>query len=932
MSRRYFFIFSLVLLSQRVSATEINGIVLDGKTKEPLIGASIFIKETKTGVSVSLSGSYKLIISKAGSYTLICSFIGYQTKEKIVIIKNQEKEQVDFELEENTNLLNEIVVTGVLERTSEQFAIYTEKNSPSIVNVMSAKTIELMPDITVANILQRFSGVSVDRNSSGDAQYAIIRGMDQRYNYTLVNGIKIPSPDNKNRYVPMDLFPSDLLDRLEVIKSLTPSMEGDATGGVMNLVMKDAPAKFTALANVASGSNTLALQRGFSTFAGWQDMAPAQRNGLDYVATSSDFSYRNFDYYNVQPINQIYGFSIGDRLTKNKRLGAVFAGSYQNLYRSTSTTYFAPNVQAGPDNLPYFDDILIRQYSNHQNRLGLHLKADYQIDKKNSLKLYSMFVELDEVQRRHTADTSLSIGRNGPGTGNTYLLDRSRVQQQQIFNVTLQGDHSLSTFLKMNWSGVYSKANNVVPDWSEFQTSQQVGYDISGKQVVLTPQALYNFKRFWLANSDRDYTGYLNFIFEKRLGAADIEWSTGGLFRDKERNNTYFTYNLIPTTVAGRPPAFLNGVDQINPSQWQFYGPGAAQGGASNPNTYIAHEQIGAAYLQAKILLKGKYEFIGGVRLEHTRQDYLLTTEPPEYPGRVGNKSYLDILPSLNFKYKMTASENLRVSYFKSINRPGFFDLVPSQIKGEVFNESGNPFVRHAIIDNMDIRLERFSRALDQVLIGVFYKYITDPIELSWGKDSVSNSTSSAAISPRNLGNARNFGLELAITKYWGNFGISGNYTYTNSAITTNKLYYYANNTQGVVKQTRPLQGQADHIANFSLLYKNVDAGINLQLASVYTGNRITFVSNYQDLDYWQKPIFTMDFSFEKSFLKYFSFYIKIQNILNSPFISYIKHENVYLTGPNALPDQAERSNIQVQREYYGQNFLTGIRYKFSKP
>jgi hypothetical protein len=109
-------------------------------------------------------------------------------------------------------------------------------------------------------------GVTIERNSNGDGQYAILRGMDKRYNYTLVNGVKIPSPDNKYRYVPLDIFPSDLLDRLEVYKTLTPAMEGDAIGGAVNMVMKDAPDRFTLSANISSGYNELFLQRNFMSF------------------------------------------------------------------------------------------------------------------------------------------------------------------------------------------------------------------------------------------------------------------------------------------------------------------------------------------------------------------------------------------------------------------------------------------------------------------------------------------------------------------------------------------------------------------------------------------------------------------------------------------------------------------------------------------
>ena len=99
------------------------------------------------------------------------------------------------------------------------------------MNIMSAKTIQLLPDYTIGDVLQRVSGVTTQKSVTGGGQFANIRGMDARYNYTTIDGVKVPSPDYKNSYVPMDIFPSEMVERLEVIKTLTPDMEGDAIGG-----------------------------------------------------------------------------------------------------------------------------------------------------------------------------------------------------------------------------------------------------------------------------------------------------------------------------------------------------------------------------------------------------------------------------------------------------------------------------------------------------------------------------------------------------------------------------------------------------------------------------------------------------------------------------------------------------------------------------
>jgi len=170
----------------------------------------------------------------------------------VTIVSTNTALVIEFALSEKSNFLQEAVVTSKNLGESDDFARKSEQKAENVMNIIGAKAIELLPDVTVGNLLQRVSGVSVVRNSSGDGQYAIIRGMDKRYNYTAVNGIKIPSPDDKNRYVPMDIFPSNLLGRLEVVKALTPNMEGDAIGGAMNMVMKSVP-DYLIISGTASG-------------------------------------------------------------------------------------------------------------------------------------------------------------------------------------------------------------------------------------------------------------------------------------------------------------------------------------------------------------------------------------------------------------------------------------------------------------------------------------------------------------------------------------------------------------------------------------------------------------------------------------------------------------------------------------------------------
>ena len=179
-----------------------------------------------------------------------------------------------------------------------------------------------------------------------------------------------------------------------------------------------------------------------------------------------------------------------------------------------------------------------------------------------------------------------------------------------------------------------------------------------------------------------------------------------------------------------------------------------------------------------------------------------------------------------------------------------------------------------------------------------------------------------------NFGTATNYGFEAVFTKYFNKFGVSGNYTYTQSSITTNKRIYQRDasgsiiNTEG--SQTRPLQGQSAHIANLSLIYKNTTLGFDAQLSGVYTGPRINIVSPFLGLDYWQRGTSQLDFSAEKKFGKHVSLFLKATNLLNNAIV-------VELLKPNTLtnlPEQTRTDRILVQKDVFQQSFLLGVRFK----
>jgi outer membrane receptor protein involved in Fe transport len=919
----------------------IKGKVFDSSTGEPLAGTTIHLVETKYSTIVNLDGSYIFRNIKPGKYKIEVSLTGYKKPKQldVEVGENAVVNVADIALENDVNELAQVLLVGGSYKRSDNSARNLEKNGEVLQNILSEKTIQLLPDLTVANALQRVSGVTIQRDNTGDGRYAIIRGMDQRYNNTLVNGIKIPSPDDKYRFVPMDIFPSEMLERLEVIKALTPNMEGDAIGGTMNLVMKTAPDRFLFTVNASGGYSTLFSSRPFSAFnhSGINKRSPAEINGNSYTATPADFPLGNLNFSNkANPINSTLGLTIGDR-SQNQKLGVILSASYQNFYKGSISDRLIPDAQPLPapvGNTLNPSDAYIRQYSTQTNRIGLQNKIDYVFNSRNKISLFNLYLHQNEFQTRYTPDSV--TGLNSSATQATVTPEyRSRWQIQNIYNATLHGDHQLSDKLKFDWSGVYSIAKQDIPDMATYNFDLQVttsnGKEVSADSTI--PVGTANvMTRTWQHNTDQDLTGYANLGYTPTLFNRVVDFEGGGLYRYKTRDNYYSAYDLQSTAQANTP---FHSIATV-PLYFQTQGQATGDFIATTANTYTAHEKVAAGYVQAKFMLWKGFQVLGGVRVENTMLDYTTALPPTSTIGAYGTIHYTDVLPGIHLKYLLTDKQNLRLSYFKSISRPGFGDLVPiTDPSNEQFTFLGNPYLKHVRADNFDFRYELFPGHADQLLLGAFYKQLQNPIEYFVTN---LNGPSALYLQPQNTSQATNFGLEAVFTKFFGMFGVSANYTYTHSQITTSKLLYTfvqgTGNQTEIVNQTRPLQGQANNVGNLSLLFKDPKIGLDFQLAFAYTGDRIAQVSPYANLDIWQKPFSQLDLSLEKMITRHFSFYAKVNNLTNAPNKEYIKFPytsvNANFHGGYTIPFQDAGSNYTVaEKDIYKLSFLGGFRYKF---
>ena len=885
-------LFSLCgILTLQAEGKIVKGKIRDAQTGEEIIGAKVALKGDPSRAAVSgLDGSFNLSVEEA-SCTLVCTSMGYRPREVRVAAGNA---SVEIPLTSREIELRGVTVTASNPGRTEAGARLIEKNSLNVVNVMSAKAIELSPDVTVANVIQRMSGVTVEKNDNGEGQYAILRGMDKRYNYTLVNGIKIPSPDNKNRFVPLDIFPSEMLDRLEVAKSLTADMEGDGIGGAINMVMKDAPLERQLDANFSMGYNAQYFNRSFAHFDAGSVMeeSPYERFGADHRTTMDDFRTGSLRTGQRTPMPDLTGgITYGDRFFGDK-LGLMVSASVQNTYRGKNSDIYYEEGK-----LVSTQTITERTYSEQLTRMGAHMKLDYHINPHNKLEWYNGYIFLRSGQVRDVVESQEETVR-------------MKLNRQGIFNSTLSGTHkpaATGDAFQIDWKATAGKATNKTPDNAMVAMTTAR----SGAQFIdAGPGAA--LRRRWEHNSDRDLAGYLNLGYTWTWNdGKKLLVKAGGMYRDKDRGSFFNEYKFNGERNQRRGEDWTD-FDQISLS---FY-----NRDISNPLNYDAYERIGAAYAMG-VLTAGKWELNAGVRAEHTNQGYSLayTTNQKEPEGK---QAYTDWLPSLHVKWNVHKNANLRFSYSEAINRPSFFEIVPYHIINEDYTEEGNPDLKHTVAHNLDLRYEFFPSAMDQFMVGVFYKLIQDPIEYG-----LSSSGQDTNYGPQNYGDASNLGLEVDIMKYFRWIGIKANYTYTHSEITTDKLYYdRATESISQRDQSRPLYGQAAHVANLTLLFKDTKYQWNGQLAFNYTGKRIAALSQYYEDDIWEAARPSLDASLEKGFRHGFTLFAKGSNLLNLPVVRYY-HANARR---DAYKDNWKQHDggIMEREEKFGQSFLVGVRFK----
>lgn len=972
MSIKAFGVTVLVILlggiqSMAQSTGKIVGKVVDKKTGEALIGATVLIEGSTTATATDMDGKFELKVAP-GTYSVVFSYVSFQKKVVPgVVVKAGEVTTLNAGMEDASKELKTVVVEAEVRKENAAALLLEQKKSATISDGVSADLIKKTPDATTSDVMKRVSGASIQDN-----KFAIIRGLNDRYNTAFINGAPLPSSESDRKAFSFDIFPSNMLDNMVITKAATPDLPGDFAGGLITINTKDIPeSRFVSLSLGASmhsittgkqglgyeGSNKDWLATG-NKDRGVPDGIPAR---LQYEQSSLSEKYKSSLKFNDNwktntigslPLNNSFQLSGGNnyKVGKNNQAGFILSGSYSRSFRNTIVERNRFNRPMGVEENQYIssytdsvtkEEVLMGLMAN----IGFKLGANHKFSFKNALTLNG-----EDNTIRRTGDDNYTDPDN-PKVRNTYY----NYQQSRLLTNQLIGQHFIPAIkMKVKWVLNNNNIKRDVPDFRRFSTRATL-IDISTGEY--SPYAAQIGPNIDVTQTGRFYSTLdesirsASYDFQMPLPALSgkkvkTEVKAGGFHQVRKRDfqARVFGYKLRQIVNPGSPYNYQKYIQL--PLEDIFSKDRLAEDTLYideriNPqDVYSASSRLHAAYAMFDQRILTRIRAVYGVRMESYNQR-LNSLGQTGQPVQV-DTTFVDWLPSLNLTYELTEKINLRLSGNKSLARPEFRELAPFAFYDFNLNTvvAGSPNLNRTRINNYDFRFEYYPGAGQLISASVFYKKFKNAIESVYefvGSDATLGYTSNA--------NAENYGIELELrknfdfldkafkTKWLNKFSVTCNYARIFSEVKLDKSIALSQ------FGARPLQGQSPFILNSSLQFYDPKSNWSVAVFVNRVGRRIYIAREKNGLvpDLWENPRTVVDISVSKKMGKHFEVKAALGDILAQDLVFYQdnngnkKFDDVTRAQRDATVTPGEKSKLDnaIFRYKMGYTVSLGLSYKF---
>ncbi|TYR36261.1 TonB-dependent receptor plug domain-containing protein [Sphingobacterium phlebotomi] len=812
---------SYIILEKKIPQRpgRISGTVYDERGL-PLIGANVRVIGNKSA-QTSVDGTYNMELP-AGTYVVEISYLSYKTRRiQEVKVEAGERTALDIAMQVSNQQIDDVVVTSTFKRSSVAGLYAAQKNAASVTDGISAEQIARTPDNDMGAALKRITGLTTVNNRN-----VIVRGMSDRYNQAMLDGVSIPSTSMNRRDFSFDIIPTEMVSSVVVNKTATPDVSSEFSGGQVSVNTLDIPDENFTSIQIGSGINSQAIGKDFYRLGdrknaeyfgffdksaklpegmlSWQfqrnievpppgndqtdfDLIPGNGipySSLDAVAQSKRLSAEPLQMhrYNGQP-NQNYRLSLGRvyELKNGMRFGFSAAASLRNEQQ----VWEFNNVRGSNygNAVHYIDSTKIGQNgagmsyrfnSNSGFAANLGLQGDkFKVTLKNMYaRTYSN--HYNEAIRLNYADVSL-----GPNKEQYQLPEAMSLLQHQ-----LSGEYELPWAIKATGMVAYNKISQRILDERKFKyrLTTQIGddYYFQTPNVRDPSQSggdnLLEDSRMWTEVNEDDFHWAASFA--KSFGTGEtlstlIKLGYQGF--DKQRDLSVF--RMIPYSARGsnieQPYEVI--LDPANIGS----GVNEAYYWAKNINgrVFDGHMKMHGVYVMADQKLRNRLRLVYGVRGEsfdlNNSQEEILNrqyTDPSEFIlfRRGVAESGWRWLPSINATYEVTSTFNVRSSYSRTVIRPdfresSFFGFYDYELEGNVAGDR----VESTVVDNVDLRLELYPGAGEIVSLTGYYKFLDRPIELI--RDGSLRQGNYYVLT--NMESATNLGLELEVRKNMGFLG-----------------------------------------------------------------------------------------------------------------------------------------------------------------
>lgn len=892
---------------------------------EPLPFANVVIKGTSIGATTDMEGLYSIPNLEPGTYTVVFSFVGYETREvpEVAVVANKVTE-VNAELGSSAASLDEVVITTVSRRDSEVALLLEQKRAVDIKESIGAQQLARMGVSDVANATAKISGVTTSE-ASGDL---FVRGLGDRYLYTTMNGLPIPSDDVERKNIDLGLFSTSVIQNVAISKTYSAESSADQASGNIDISSRELAGIHELDFGFRAGINTNVVGQ-FDQFK----VSPNQEDvSLGFysqsIPTENALNNQSWDpQRNELPMNRRYALTAGTKIGDNLRV--LFTGSQSSTFEYNEGLF----REYRSNNLyDFFSDVEI--FRKTDNTTGL-LDLGYRINDNHRIKVSSLFINklTDEVYESGRNAEGVVFEETAPAENLNQFVRDQNIKQTRLWVNQLHGYHNFSENNELEWAAGYNLVNADEPN----RIRNEVNIDGEGF-VQLGRMGGFQQRKSYQRIDDKEMNAFVRdriTIVKNEDLSKDIFMEAGGNFRNKKRDFISRFFGVTERNFNTINPSSIDNLSSVFTTE--NFDNRRLRVRRLSPDTYEASLQSYAGFTSFN-LGTGKWNFNAGARYQRDELevDFDVNNYPSTLPQFV-KKSYDNIYPSINIKYSPTRSSNIRLAGSRTITLPEFKEIAPFEYVSQTGQITrGNPNLEASTNLNLDLKYEFFPSAGELISLTGFYKKIDDPINRvqdrgAAGVFSFFNAGDQANIYGLELGanldvinnenpDGMDFSVGLNATRMWHEQDLKDEYR---SGRFIRTFQYNNKNEVG-------LQGASDWIFNGSFNFSTQgDNPFQASIVGNYASDKIfalgapevqTETAVFYNDEIVEKGFVTLDLVLNQNFGEHWGLQFRGQNLLN-PQIERVQ---------NIRPSSTGIESTETVRSYTRGAVLTlGINYSF---